>query len=323
MHDSDQLRHRRGFTIVELLVAITVIAILIALILPAVQQAREAARRTGCRNNLKQIGLAIHNYHDAHRTFPPGGITIGGWQDSLNGSTWTVAILPYLDQATLYGRYSFAHFNESPENAAIREQHVPVMSCPSDVNSGLKGSPESGPGQELVYATGSYRAVSGRSDGLSRPEGGSWFDVKNSLPRNWRGAMHHVGTDGLTTERLANVKDGVSNTLLVGEYATPRCGGEDVCPRTTFWAYTYTSYNQSSACPECGPRTLLGDYVACAAGPGEGGVHACKRGWGGFHDQSFHAVLCDGAVRTISQSIDMEVFGAVATIAGGEAAQLP
>ena len=99
------------------------------------------------------------------------------------------------------------------------------MSCPSDVNSGLKGSPESGPGQELVYATGSYRAVSGRSDGLSRPEGGSWFDVKN--------------------------------------------------------------------------------------------------GWGGFHDQAFHAVLCDGAVRTISQSIDMDVFGAVATIAGGEAAQLP
>ena len=116
--------HRRGLTLIELLVVIAIIAILIVLLLPAVQQAREAARRTSCRNNLKQIGLAIHNYHDAHRTFPPGGITIGGWQDSLNGSTWSVAILPYLDQATLYRRYSFADFNESPANAVVREQHA-------------------------------------------------------------------------------------------------------------------------------------------------------------------------------------------------------
>lgn len=309
---------RHGFTIVELLVVIGIISLLVALLLPAVQSAREAARSMSCRNNLKQIGLAIHSYHDSHRSFPPGGITDGRWQDSFNGSSWTVAILPYLEKESIYNLYQFDSFNESPQNADVREQPVALMSCPSDPNGEKLGYPESGPGSELLYATGSYRAVSGRSDGLPRPEGGSWYDSRNSLPRHWRGAMHHVGTGGLREERFADVTDGASNTLLVGEYATPRCGAEDVCPRTTFWAYTYTSYNQSSMCPECGARTLTGDYGECVMAGGQGDSHACKRGWGSFHAQVFFATWCDGSVRAINESTDMEVAGAMATIAGGE-----
>lgn len=94
---------RRGFTLIELLVVIAIIAVLIALLLPAVQQAREAARRTQCKNNLKQIGLALHNYHDAHDCFPPGQIR--GWNgsfDSGNGFAWGALILPFMDQANLY-----------------------------------------------------------------------------------------------------------------------------------------------------------------------------------------------------------------------------
>src|SRR3954451_15240789 len=94
-------RSKRGFTLIELLVVIAIIAVLIALLLPAVQQAREAARRTQCRNNLKQIGLALHNYHDAHKIFPPGE-TSNGTDDPLYGHGPGVDILPYIDQATVY-----------------------------------------------------------------------------------------------------------------------------------------------------------------------------------------------------------------------------
>lgn len=311
---------RRGFTIVELLVVMGLISVLIALLLPAVQSARDSARAISCRNNLKQIGLAVHGYHDSHRMFPAGGITEGRWQDSWNGATWTIAILPYLEQENLYHAYDFNAFNESPQNEFVRTQSVSVMSCPSDPNGRRIGFPESGPGSDLQYATGSYRAVSGRSDGLSRPEGGSWFDSRNSLPHHWRGTMHHIGSGGLRQNRFADILDGTSNTLLVGEYATPRCGPENVCPRTTFWAYTYTSYNQSSMCPECGPRMFIGDYGKCVQSFGQGGEHACKRGWGSFHRAGFFGVWCDGSVRFISQDINLDVAGAIATIAGGEVA---
>src|SRR5438128_1844485 len=104
---------RRGFTLIELLVVIAIIAILIALLLPAVQQAREAARRTQCRNNLKQIGLALHNYHDTMNTFPMG---MSGWPGTLEGAEWGwgVFIIPYLDQSALYISISQAPNGTSP-----------------------------------------------------------------------------------------------------------------------------------------------------------------------------------------------------------------
>ncbi|MFN0054713.1 MAG: DUF1559 domain-containing protein [Planctomycetales bacterium] len=311
-------RCSRGFTLIELIVAISVIAVLLALLLPAIQQAREAARRTQCRSQLKQIGLALHNYHGSFGTFPPGGITAGNWSTAPTYTNWAIAILPHLDQKPLYDRYDFTRANEDPVNAFVREASAAGMSCPSDPNGGLKGSPETGPGVGLLFATGSYRAMSGKSDGEPRPGGGEWYDAENSLPRQWRGAMHHVGTGGLRTERLDDVIDGASQTLLVGEYASKPCGADPVCNRTTFWAYTYTSYNQSSACPECGDRTMQPDYAGCLSGPGAGFNNACKRGWGSFHTGGVHFVLCDGSVRFINSNIDRTTFGNMATIAGSD-----
>ena len=125
--------------------------------------------------------------------------------------------------------------------------------------------------------------------------------------------LHSLGTRGLGVERFKNVTDGVSNTVMLGEMHTATQNR-----RRTFWAYTYTSYNQSTVCPECGNRTLLGDYNKCRAVGGVGGSNACKRGWGSFHKGGLHFAFGDGRVRFISQSIHMHTLGDLASIQGNE-----
>src|SRR6056297_1950458 len=130
------MKKRSGFTLIELLVVIAIIAILIALLLPAVQQAREAARRTQCRNNLKQLGLALHNYHDVNRMFAPSSIWTTDGAGNLNsgtaGRSWLFQILPYLDQANLYQQASNSLIsNQDP----VSSQKLTMFACPSDPNS--------------------------------------------------------------------------------------------------------------------------------------------------------------------------------------------
>jgi len=127
-----QTRKRRGFTLIELLVVIAIIAILIALLLPAVQQAREAARRASCKNNLRQIGLALHNYESAHRIFPPGVLGKSGSPSAGELlHTWQAMILPELEQATLQQTYDFNLRFDDPANAAAVRQTLSVFLCPS------------------------------------------------------------------------------------------------------------------------------------------------------------------------------------------------
>lgn len=298
---------QHGFTLIELLVVIAIIAVLVALLLPAVQQAREAARRSQCKNNLKQIGLALHNYHDVYTTFPPGGVTLGNCCSTPSHITWTISILPFIDQTPLYERYDENLTNEDPANAFVREQNVPVYNCPSDINAGSVMRPESGPGNRLEYRMSSYRAVSGRSDGSG------WFDNADGsgLPRTWKGLLHHIGTPGFTVEKFSSFIDGPTNTIVVGEYHTrsrPRRG--------TFWAYTYTSYNQSSFVPQ--RRALIPDYDRCVAVGGAGGSNTCKRGWGSMHVGGMQVLLGDGSCRFMSDNIDLDLFVKLGTVGGGE-----
>ncbi|MCB1129315.1 MAG: DUF1559 domain-containing protein, partial [Verrucomicrobiae bacterium] len=122
--------NRRGFTLIELLVVIAIIAILIALLLPAVQQAREAARRTECKNKLKQLGLALHNYHDTFRAFPAafyrGTTTSPGWG-------WGTMILPYIDQAPLYNQWVMTVSYDNGQNQTARRTKLAAYKCPSDL----------------------------------------------------------------------------------------------------------------------------------------------------------------------------------------------
>ena len=133
---------RRGFTLIELLVVIAIIAILIALLLPAVQQAREAARRTQCKNNLKQFGLAMHNYHDVFNRFPlpailfsnagAGGGGIGGM---MTTNVWSLAILPYIEQANVYSSYDINFSAWEPKNAVAGQTKIAGYLCPSTPRS--------------------------------------------------------------------------------------------------------------------------------------------------------------------------------------------
>jgi len=313
-----------GFTLVELLVVMAIIGVLVAMLLPAVQSARESARRTSCINNLRQIGTAVHLYHNAHNAFPPGGVSPGPccWRESY--TCWTIQLLPFLEQRALYDQYSQLETNESRANRIVRETFVPVYSCPSDIQRQSKIKPDSGPAREMqaLYMPGSYRGVGGRSDGSS-----GWWDNNPrhlKLPKRWRGVFHVVDAH-LSPETAGAVTDGLSNTIMVGEYSTrpSRSIGLEVggLSRRTFWAYTYGSYNRSDAVPES--RTLLGDYDRCTTIGGQGDFEPCNRAWGSFHPGVLNFLVCDGSVQTFSLAIDMKRFVESATIAGREFAPLP
>jgi prepilin-type N-terminal cleavage/methylation domain-containing protein/prepilin-type processing-associated H-X9-DG protein len=316
------MKLRKGFTLVELLVVIAIIGILIALLLPAVQAAREAARRMHCTNNLKQIGIAIHNYINTNAdSLPPGGITEGACCSTGSGTSWPISILPYMENQPLYDQYDFESPNEAVVNAPVRETRMAGYLCPTESDTETLSVPESGPAESGIrYARGSYRGCSGRSDGIG------WFDSHETigLEPEWVGALPTIGkipqamvTAGAIRReepiRLGQIKDGTANTLLVGEMASITHA-----TRRTFWAYSYTSYNKSSVTAQT--RTMLVDYDKCALIGGPGGDNPCKRGWGSFHPSGLNFVFCDGSVRFIPTTIDMELFAELATVGGGEPA---
>jgi len=316
---------REGFTLVELLVVITIIGILIALLLPAVQAAREAARRAQCANHLKQIALALHNYHAACGSLPHGNInrTAGncpGMEEptvsySTRFGNWLIAILPYMEQGALFDRYSLGDLNESAENQAVRETSVAAYLCPSDSAPRRAAVPATGPAAAAgaKYMPGSYRAVSGRSDdGMNYLDSEMMYDFETKS----RGPIHIVGVWGYDTESIAGIRDGTSNTLMVGESTTRTSTGY-----RTFWAYSFAYYTMSGATAQS--RTLLGDFDRCVEIGGAGGDIPCKRGWGGLHPSGMNFALCDGSVRFLADSIDMELLTGMATIAGGELANPP
>jgi prepilin-type N-terminal cleavage/methylation domain-containing protein len=333
----------QGFTLVELLVVIAIIATLIGLLLPAVQSAREAGRRTQCMGNMKQVALSVVSYESGKRAFPAGSTTRTA---SLNGpyyTTWSVDVLPYIEQGTLFDSWKNASISagtggvpaplsggttmaELKAAQIVQQALLPVFVCPSDVNTTVLQQPsQPGPGASYRWAPGSYRAVSGYSLG----QGGSeyWDDPTHvdlseaTLPTAWRGAMHNISTSrsggqrALLPVRIRQVTDGVSKTLLVGEFHT-----SNTPERRTLWSYPYTSYNQSSAFPES--RTLLPDYNRCLEIGGLG-EHTCKRAWGSLHSGGgIVFARCDGSVGIVDPNIDMTVFSAAATIQGGESQSL-
>jgi len=311
-------RSTRGFTLVELLVVIAIIGVLIALLLPAVQQAREAARRMQCSNQLKQIGLAMHNYHDTYQVFPPGSVNLDVTTAANQSLTnWAVSILPYLEQAALFEQYDQSVHNSHTNNHDVLQTILPAMLCPSDVNSEVLTEPSQL--FSIDIAPGSYKGNIGRrfrgANGYFDypPYAGTYTaDEKASI-----GPLHVSGVNGLTCERFATIADGSTNTLLVGEYHTksrPDC--------KTFWASSHSFHNLGAAQPES--YTRIPDWEACYTATGGSQHWKCYRAFGALHaGGTINFVMCDGSVTNIPQTIDNVIFEGLSTISRNEIAQLP
>jgi prepilin-type N-terminal cleavage/methylation domain-containing protein len=194
-------RRIRGFTLIELLVVIAIIAILIALLLPAVQQAREAARRTQCRNNLKQLGIALHNYHDTHGMFPPNGVA--GTTENIGGRynqawlSWSglAMLLPYVEQANIYNEINFSYRwdnnNGGTRNNTLARTNIPGFVCPSDPGASVRYTANMGP-TSYCFSTGPAS--------------------------NWNVRTNPVGFATLWSgTRIRDITDGTSNTIAMAE----------------------------------------------------------------------------------------------------------
>lgn len=336
---------RRGFTLIELLVVIAIIAVLIALLLPAVQQARESARRTQCRNNLKQMGLALHNYADTHGVFPFMKYTVG---NPLYNNNANFALLPYVDQAPLFNvltspltvgatTYQPMGFNAAPFSwdtvyPPYKEQ-VPGYLCPSDPNSLVKYT---------NIGTQSYRLCLG-----------------DSVVGNWGGSSLRGIFGTLSRTRIRDITDGTSNTIAMGERANKNFGD----PSRVIWGVA-GSIDVSTPAP-CAALRSSGLYyptgttmVRGADVPSmwsDGSPHcagfttvlapnspSCTNSTNyvadsiisasSHHTGGVHCLMADGAVRFISDNIDTGnlsvapttavspygVWGALGTKAGNE-----
>lgn len=287
-----RLRLRSAFTLIELLVVIAVIAILIALLLPAVQQAREAARRAQCSNNLKQIGLAFHNYHDAFNRFPLSSI-----DSALGRSSVFVAILPHMDQGNIYQQYDFSLGNSDPANLAAVSQRIPAYLCPSAPFR----RPIPIPGCDANNrAPGTYAVCTGSGDPYGTYSSGN--------PNN--GAIVNVGSG---STGLRDLTDGASNTLLSGESAwnySDYLFTSGACAGQVRWGFTYWSspYPLATAFTTRGPfnpRQMSGDANRLSNFRSE-------------HAGVVNMLMTDGSVRFLTENLDHGLLDALATRSGGE-----
>lgn len=283
----------RGFTLIELLVVIAILAILIALLLPAVQQAREAARRMSCKNNLKQLGIALHNYHDSHTTFPPGGMSTG------NGLSWIVMILPFLDQAPLYDQFNFSTTSYSSHHVHGLTR-IPTILCPS---SGQEQSSVELFGGAPTYTTHFYGVMGPKG---SNPNGGNYgVDINPS----GHGGFANSGIlyrDSST--KMRDITDGTSNTFLVGEISFNKDAAGNNHTAYRIWTRG-ASGSTSGSCKNVQNHINALAYTTS---------NFNDISFGSNHPGGCHFVMADGSVTFVSENADIEVYKSTGSRDGGE-----
>jgi len=293
---------RSGFTLIELLVVIAIIGILVSLILPAVQQARESARQSGCRNNLKQIGLALHNYHGSHRLFPPSStsdVEQGGWivvPTSRHIHSWSSLILPYVDQVPLHDQINFNASSMAPANLLVGEMLPPVFRCPT--YSGAKFSVDE-----------NYSRLSPRCAITNYASMGS-TDVGHIYGGN-SGLLTPNGTMfPLSSTTIEAMTDGTTQTVIVCETREEEMmvwmdGGTAALVARPYDAGNPPTYGQRQVSLNFRPYFIY-DNPSSEYGPSS------------MHPGGALHLLGDGSVQFLSENIDERVYAALATFAGKE-----
>jgi prepilin-type N-terminal cleavage/methylation domain-containing protein len=329
-------RSRSAFTLIELLVVIAIIAILIALLLPAVQQAREAARRTQCKNNLKQLGLALHNYLDTHSVFPPSGCIS---MATTSQQPWSAQayILPFLDGGNIYSNINFSlGYHHAVNTSAYppfgpAATRVPVLLCPSDPNDRTRlsstGTPEHYPlsyalnmGRYLIFnptnqgngggafAPNSRLSTRDFTDGTSNTLG--LAEVKAFNPR-----VHDA--TGVATEPTS--ADQVSSGYTAGgAFSAANGHTEWVCGRAIHNGFT-TLFTPNRFVP----HVVSGVTYDIDVSSNREGTSLTDPTYGvitsrSYHEGIVHTMLMDGSVRSISENIDTQVWRSLGTRSGGE-----
>lgn len=311
-------KKRNGFTLIELLVVIAIIAILVSLLLPAVQQAREAARRSSCKNNLKQLGLAMHNYHDVYRVFPPGwiGANAAGPHTGLgssdltgfaNGFAWGAMILPYIEESSLYDQLDFSLPLTAPANTSSIGVRVATFQCLSDPKPDTAAVTDSA-GNSFTLGTSNYMGVFGIRDVDDCIIG---VGVSATEQCRAEGILYHN-----SKVAIRDITDGTTHTLMLGERTTfyPNLNTR-TNPFYGFWMglvpnsdegaerfLCHTEHNPNYALAKDSAGMSLGD-----AGD-----------FGSSHTGGAQFVLADGSVRFISENVDSLTFQKLGQIADGQ-----
>ena len=339
---------KRGFTLIELLVVIAIIAILVALLLPAVQQAREAARRAACKNNMKQIGLALHNYHDVSNQFPPGIIHSGapnnrtatamGQTYNLNHTGWTM-LLPFLEQAPLYNSFNFNHaasyvnvtrvgVQGDPEvNKDFVETILPVLLCPSEPFQRFTYNQTNGRHYTLeINYTGKKACTSYMFAGGRLVSNWSYYHVRDTssvdMPVNeavdGRWLVQYQGAFGNNgSAAIKNITDGTSNSILIGESTLNK---HSAAYRPTWGAGKHTGvFGRVEPRKTTNTTSNIRYQINSPVADWTGNISKCATRTGSCtkahawvfssrHPGGAHFVMCDGRVEFLTDSIDWPTF---------------